>query len=243
MKIKITLKQMRTKVVTGILVLLPVVTTGYVFFKFFVMVDSVLPNLVHALIPAFPEKWLPGIGLVLLLLLSYFVGVAAKNYVGKVIIETGNALIARIPLLNKLYLGVQQILDAMVAQKKRAFERAVLVEYPKQDSWCVAFVTADTTGEIPRKTGRELVSLFVPTTPNPTSGFLLFVPRDQVIDLEMTTETAIKLVMSAGMINAEDIKQTDHLYDLSSSLKNFDWTRIFERTLPGGDKSGGKDSS
>ena len=233
MKIKITLKQMRTKVVTGILVLLPVVTTGYVFFKFFVMVDSVLPNLVHALIPAFPEKWLPGIGLVLLLLLSYFVGVAAKNYVGKVIIETGNALIARIPLLNKLYLGVQQILDAMVAQKKRAFERAVLVEYPKQDSWCVAFVTADTTGEIPRKTGRELVSLFVPTTPNPTSGFLLFVPRDQVIDLEMSTETAIKLVMSAGMISAENINETDHLYAIPDRLKNFDWTRIFKRSEPG----------
>ena len=240
---KITPKQIRTNVVTGILVLLPVVTTGYVFYKFFVLVDSALPRFVHALIPAAPQKWLPGIGLVLLLLLAYFVGLGAKNYVGKVVIQTGNALIARIPLLNKIYLGVQQILDAMVAQKKKAFERAVLVEYPKENSWCIAFVTADTSGEIPQKTERELISLFVPTTPNPTSGFLLFVPRDQVIDLEMTTETAIKLVMSAGMINAEDIKQTDHLYDLSSSLKNFDWTRIFERTLPGGDKSGGKDSS
>jgi len=233
MKIKITPKQIRTNVVTGILVLLPVVTTGYVFFKFFVMVDSALPSFVHALIPAFPEKWLPGIGLILLLLLSYFVGVAAKNYVGKVIIETGNALIARIPLLNKLYLGVQQILDAMVAQKKKAFERAVLVEYPKEDSWCIAFVTADTSGEIPEKTRSDMVSLFVPTTPNPTSGFLLFVPRQRVFDLEMSIETAIKLVMSAGMISAEDIKQTDHLYALPDRLKNFKWTNIFRRSDPG----------
>ncbi len=240
MKLRITPKQIRTNVVTGILVLLPVVTTGYVFFKFFVMVDSALPSFFHALIPAAPEKWIPGIGLVLLLLLAYFVGVAAKNYVGKIVIETGNALIARIPLLNKLYLGVQQILDAMVAQKKKAFERAVLVEYPKENSWCIAFVTADTTGEIPRKTERELVSLFVPTTPNPTSGFLLFVPRDQVIDLEMSIETAIKLVMSAGMISAEDIRQTDHLYDASHALKNFDWTRIFKRSGPNEGEGEGK---
>jgi uncharacterized membrane protein len=233
MKIKITPKQIRTNVVTGILVLLPVVTTAYVFYKFFVMVDSALPSFVHALLPQFPERWVPGIGLILLLLLSYFVGLAAKNYVGKIIIDTGNALIARIPMLNKLYLGVQQILDAMVAQKKRAFERAVLVEYPKENSWCIAFVTADTSGEIPRKTGRELVSLFVPTTPNPTSGFLLFVPRDQVIDLEMSIETAIKLVMSAGMISAENINETDHLYALPDRFKNFKWTNIFKRGEPG----------
>ena len=138
-------------------------------------------------------------------------------------------------MLNKIYLGVQQIIDSVAGNKKNLFEKAVLIEYPKKDSYCIGFVTADTTGEIPEKTGSEMVSVFVPTTPNPTSGFLLFIPKADAIGLEMSVETAVKLVMSAGMVNTDHLKQTNHLYTLPKQLKHFNWTRIFrrERSAPG----------
>ncbi len=220
--------KVRGNIVAGILLLIPSITTIYVFTKLFGLIDSILPNIFHAIFPFLPEKWgIPGVGVVLILILSYFVGLAAKNYFGRMIIDTGNAIIASIPLLNKLYLGVQQIIDSVAGNKKNLFEKAVLIEYPKKDSFCIGFVTAETTGEIPRKTDHEMVSVFVPTTPNPTSGFLLFIPTSEAIELDMNVETAIKLVMSAGMVDTDHIKQTNHMYTLPKQLKHFNWLKIF----------------
>ncbi len=229
------IKKVRGNIVAGVIILIPSVTTIYVFAKLFGLIDSILPSLFHSLIPSMPETWPPFVGLLFALLIAYFVGIAAKNYFGRMIIDTGNAIISRIPMLNKIYLGVQQIIDSVAGNKKNLFEKAVLIEYPKKDSYCIGFVTADTTGEIPEKTGSEMVSVFVPTTPNPTSGFLLFIPKADAIGLEMSVETAVKLVMSAGMVNTDHLKQTNHLYTLPKQLKHFNWTRIFrrERSAPG----------
>ncbi len=215
-------------IVAGILLLIPSVTTIYVFVKLFALVDSILPSLSHAILPFLPEKWgIPGIGVIVILIFSYFVGLAAKNYFGRMIIDTGNAIISSIPLLNKIYLGIQQVIDSVSGQKKNLFEKAVLLQYPKKDSYCIGFMTADTTGEIPQKTGQDMVSIFVPTTPNPTSGFLLFLPRSEIIILDMNVETAIKIVMSAGMVNTDQIKKTNHMYTLPRHIKNFNWLRMF----------------
>jgi uncharacterized membrane protein len=155
--------------------------------------------------------------------MAYFVGLAAKNYFGNKLIQIGNAIVSNIPFVNKIYVGVQQILDAAVTHNKALFKRPVIIQYPKENCYSIAFVTSRTTGEVPEKLGRELLSLFVPTTPNPTSGYLLFLPESEVVDLDMSVETAIKLVMSAGMVNSDQLKKTQHLYAIPKSLKNWNW--------------------
>jgi uncharacterized membrane protein len=223
----------RTNVIAGILLLLPLITTTYVLVKLFALVDSVLPSLFHAILPTImPETWPTGVGVVLTLLVAYFAGLAAKNYIGKLFINAGNTIIARIPIINKIYLSVQQIVDAVVSNNKRLFERAVLIEYPKANSYCIGFVTSRTSGEIPQKVKARSVSVFVPTTPNPTSGFLLFLPETEVIDLDMSVEMAIKLVMSAGTVNPDQLRKTQHLYAMPASLKGWNLLRSFKRRSP-----------
>ena len=216
-------------IVGGFFLMIPLATTLIVVFWIFEKIDSILPNIIGTVLPVVPKEWITGLGFILLLVICYFVGIAAKNYFGNIIIQTGNAMIAHIPLVNKIYLGVQQIIDSVAGQKKTLFDKAVLLEYPKKDSYCIGFVTSATTGEIPRKVNAEMVSVFVPTTPNPTSGFLLFLPKSEVIELDMNVETAIKTVMSAGVVNTDQIKQTNHMYVIPKQIKNFNWTKVFKK--------------
>jgi len=227
---KKALRMVRTNVIAGVLLLLPLVTTIYVFVKLFALVDSVLPSVFHALLPSvMPETWPTGVGVVLTLLVAYFAGLAAKNYIGKLFIDAGNTLFAKIPIINKIYLSVQQIVDAVARNNRRLFDRAVLLEYPKAGSYCIGFVTSRTSGEIPERIKARSVSVFVPTTPNPTSGFLLFLPETEVTELDMTVEMAIKLVMSGGTVNTDELKKTQHLYTTQSSLKGWNWLRNLKR--------------
>lgn len=224
-------------IVTGFFLMIPLATTLVVIFWLFDKIDTFLPKLLGSVLPFVGGEWITGAGFILLLILCYFVGAAAKNYFGRIIIDTGNAIVASIPLVNKIYLGVQQVIDSVAGQKKNLFEKAVLIEYPKENSYCIGFMTSETTGEIPKKVSADMISVFVPTTPNPTSGFLLFLPKTEVVELDMSVETAVKLVMSAGMVNTDHIKQTNHMYALPKQLKNFNWLRIFrkESSSPGSD--------
>jgi uncharacterized membrane protein len=206
------IKAVRTHILTGILLLLPLITTVYIFIKLFDLVDSVLPTLLYTLIPGLPLEWIPGVGILLFVMLGYIVGVTAKNYVGKLIIDSGNKLISNIPIINKIYGGVQQLLDAIFSHNKKLFEKVVLIEYPKKECWSLGFITSYTTGEVADRLQQEMVSVFVPTTPNPTSGFLLFLPPSQVQELDMSIETAVKMIMSAGMVNSDQLKSTQSLY-------------------------------
>jgi uncharacterized membrane protein len=183
---------------------------------FFQWVDSVLPTIIGA-------EWAPGVGVLVILIIAYFAGLTAKNYFGKKLIDTGNKIIARIPVLNKVYLAIQQIVDAISGSNKRMFERAVLVEFPKEDSYCIAFVTCDSNAEFNAILEKTLVAVFVPTTPNPTSGFLLYVPSDKVIDLNIPAEIAIKLVMSGGILSADQASRGA----IPKSLN--DWKGLFNK--------------
>ncbi len=232
-RIRRAVRQVLPNIVSGVLLVLPLVTTLYVFVKLFDIADSMVPSLFHAILPRIPREWPPFVGLFIILIIAYFAGLAAKNYFGRKLIETGNTIIANIPFLNKVYLGIQQIIDAFVANKKKLFDRAVLLEYPKAGSYCIGFVTANTRGEVPLKVGSETVSIFVPTTPNPTSGFLLFLPASEVIELDMSVETAIKTVMSAGVVSSDQLKSTQHMYRGPSSGENWNWLRMFHRKQRG----------
>lgn len=198
-------------VIKGFLVLIPSVTTIFVFIKVFGFLDSIVPGLITTLVPMFDKDWIPGIGILLIVITSYFVGSATEGMVVDRMIKIGDKILSKIPMMNKIYLLVQQITETINKSQKMIFEKPVLIEYPKEGTYCIGFVTATTGGEITDKIERELYSIFVPTTPNPTSGFLLFVPKEETIELDMTVETAIKTVVSAGLISEEEIKKTSQL--------------------------------
>lgn len=222
-------KQFKTNTIAGILIIIPAATTLYLVVTLFTWIDSMIPEIIKRFVPDFEADWAVGLGFIIVISSAYFIGLSAKNYIGKMIIDTGNSILASIPLLNKVYMGIQQIIDSVGGKQKNIFEEAVLIEYPKENSYCIGFVTANTTGEIPEILDKEMVSIFVPTTPNPTSGFLLFLPRADVMPLNMSVETAIKTVMSAGVMNTDQIKETNHLYKIQKKLSIGNWFKNKKR--------------
>ena len=156
---------------------------------------------------------IPGLGLVVLLLCLTMIGAIAKGVFGRWFVNKSEQLVNRMPLVRGLYKLLKQILETLLESKTQAFRKAVLVEYPRRDSWSIGFVTADPAdsklaktimkGEVNGNPDQELVAVFVPTTPNPTSGFLLFVPRMDLRPLDMPVEEAFKLLISVGIVSSE----------------------------------------
>lgn len=223
--------RLRSSFLTGIVVIAPVGLTIWLIWSVIGWVDSV----VLPFIPAsfYPDnllrdligdqnyaKWLGenttinirGVGLVIFLIFTVIVGWLAKGIMGRSIIRRAETLVARMPIVRSIYGGVKQIAEAMLAQSGNNFEKACLVEYPRKGAWAIGFISTSAKGEIVKRVnaadgGRPVLSVFVPTTPNPTSGFLLFFPAEEVIELDMTIEDAAKLVISAGLVYPDEIAQ------------------------------------
>ncbi|MCK0148509.1 DUF502 domain-containing protein [Marivita sp. S6314] len=202
--------RLRASFLTGIVVIAPVSLTIWLIWSIMGWVDGfVLP-----LVPGWfnPEQYiginLRGIGVIIFFLFTIFVGWVAKGLIGRSFIRFAESLVERMPVIRSIYSGVKQIAETIFAQSERNFEKACLIQYPRKGIWAIGFISTDTRGEVAEKaeTVGGLVSIFVPTTPNPTSGFLLFFPREDIIELEMTIEDAAKLVISAGLVypNAKD---------------------------------------
>lgn len=189
-------KNIRSYFVTGIFVLFPLVLSIYIIWKIFQFVDNVFPALTGIDLPVM------GLGVVIFFVLILVVGMVAKNYAGKKIIEVGNSIIVSIPVLNKVFLAVQQIMDVVLKPQKNFLGEVVLVEYPKEDSWTIGFVTSRETFEISDSIGETVICVYVPTTPNPTSGFMLYVPEHKVKKVNLSTEIAIKAIVSAGLVSS-----------------------------------------
>ena len=132
------------------------------------------------------------------------VGALTAGLVGRWIIHFGERIMARMPVVNNVYSAIKQIFETVLAKQSRAFREAVLVEYPRRGLWAIGFITGSTEGEVQNVTEEETVNVFVPTTPNPTSGFLLFIPRTDTVRLDMTVEEAIKMVISGGIVTPPD---------------------------------------
>jgi uncharacterized membrane protein len=143
-----------------------------------------------------------GIGVVIFLFFTVFVGFIAKGLIGRSLIRFAESLVERTPVVRSIYSGIKQISETIFAQSERSFETACLIEYPRKGIWAIGFISTGAKGEIAGKSDPdgEMMSVFLPTTPNPTSGFLLFVPKRDVITLDMTVEDAAKLVISAGLV-------------------------------------------
>ncbi|MEK7244515.1 MAG: DUF502 domain-containing protein [Pseudomonadota bacterium] len=194
--------RIRAYFLAGILITAPVFVTLYVAWAFISFVD----DRIAALIPARynPEQFLPftipGLGLVALIAGLTLVGALTAGFVGRQFNRLSDNVFARMPVLRGIYSATRQVFETVLAQKSDAFREAVLIEYPRRGLWTVAFVTGRPEGEIGRMASEEMVTIYVPTTPNPTSGFLLFVAKREVIPLAMTVEEAIKYVVSTGLV-------------------------------------------
>jgi uncharacterized membrane protein len=196
------LARLRSYALTGILVIAPTAITVAILYKFITWLDGLLVGVIP---PAWrPESYLgfyiPGTGLIAGILLVIFTGMLARNFFGKWLVATGEGLMSSIPGVRSVYGAVKQIFETVTASQSDAFREVVLVEYPRKGVWAIAFVSGKTRGQVQRLTDDEVVNVFVPTTPNPTSGFLLFFPRKDLISLDMTVEQGIKMVISAGIV-------------------------------------------
>jgi len=201
---------LRASFLTGIVVIAPVGLTLWLIWTVAGWVDGmVLP-----LIPAGyqPQQYiginLRGVGVIIFLIFTIVVGWIAKGLIGRSMIGFAELLVDRMPVVRSIYSGVKQIAETVFAQSERSFEKACLVQYPRKDIWAIGFISPEARGEVNAKaeTGSDLLSVFVPTTPNPTSGFLLFFPREDVIELDMSIEDAAKLVISAGLVYPSERK-------------------------------------
>jgi len=199
----VVIRKLRNYFATGLLVILPAIVTGYVLWKVFRWVDSFLGGLIGGYL----GYNIPGIGFVATILGILFIGLLASNIIGRRFIALGEWILTKIPLVNKIYTGVQQIASVLLREKRAVFQRAVMLEYPRRGVYSIAFVTNETSTEFPVENGKNLVTLFLPTTPNPTSGFLLIMPEEDTIRLSMTVEEAIKLIISGGSVLPTRLEQ------------------------------------
>ena len=199
-------QRMRAYFITGILVVAPVSITLYLAWIFIGFVD----NRITPLIPVQynPETYLPfalpGLGLLILVVTLILVGAATAGFIGRLWARVSEQILGRMPVIRNIYGAVKQILETVLAQQSKAFREAVLVEYPRRGIWAIAFITGRTEGEVQNITEEECINIFLPTTPNPTSGFLLFVPKKDLVHLDMNVEEAIKMVISGGIVTPPD---------------------------------------
>jgi uncharacterized membrane protein len=190
----------------GILITAPISITIYLAWAMITWVDSkVIP-----LIPARynPETYLPfsvpGIGLIILLVGLTLIGAVTAGMIGRMLVHFSERLLNRMPVVRSIYNALKQIFETVLSQKSQAFREVVLIEYPRRGMWAMGFITGTTEGEVQELTEDEVVNVFLPTTPNPTSGFLLFVPKRDIIPLNMTVEEGIKMVVSGGIVTPPD---------------------------------------
>ena len=206
------LARLRTSFLTGIVVIAPVALTLW-------LIWSVIGWFDGFVLPFVPDAYRPeqilntifgydlklnirGVGVVVFLVFATLVGWLAKGLIGRSFIRYAENLVNRMPVVRSFYSGIKQIAETVFAQQERSFEKACMIEYPRKGIWAIGFISTTAKGEIAERNSSKgpMVSVFVPTTPNPTSGFLLFFPKADIVELDMSIEDAAKLVISAGLV-------------------------------------------
>ena len=195
MKVSIASK-LRNYFITGVLVLIPIGVTVYLTLFFVKIFPKILPQEIN------PNNYLPysipGLEIIFSIIVITLIGWLSLSFLGKKLVKLVNDIFKRIPFLRTVYSAIGQMTQSFALSRKSKKKSVVLIEYPRKGSWAVGFATQDTKGEIRSKTNKDLVNVFVPTTPNPTSGFLLMFSRDEIIFLDMSFEEASKFIVSAG---------------------------------------------
>ena len=198
------ISRLRGSFLTGLIVVAPVALTIWLLWTVVGWIDAFVLPLVPRRFQ--PEQYiginLRGVGVIFFLVFTVVIGWVAKGVIGRAIISWGERLVDRTPIVRSIYGGAKQIAETVFAQTETSFDTACLVEYPRRGAWAIAFISTGAKGEIAERntTGEPMLSIFLPTTPNPTSGFLLFLPESDVVRLDMSVEDAAKLVISAGLV-------------------------------------------
>ena len=196
--------KLRANFLTGLVIIAPISLTIYLIWTVIGWVDGVVLPLVPARFT--PEQYiginLRGVGVIFFLCFTIFVGWIGKGLIGRTLINAAEELVGQMPVVRSIYNGLKQIAETVFSQQDASFEKACLIEYPRTGIWAIGFISTPAKGEINRRARHDgdLLTVFLPTTPNPTSGFLLFVPKAQVIELDMSVEDAAKLIISAGLV-------------------------------------------
>lgn len=197
---------MRKYFITGLLILVPLAITAWV-------LNLVISTMDQSLLFV-PERWqphtligfdIPGLGTMLTILIVFLTGLLTNNLVGNYIVKLWEKLLQRIPVVSSLYGSVKQVSDTLFSSSGNAFRKAVLIPYPHQNSWTIAFLTGVPGGDVKNHLVGDYVSVYVPTTPNPTSGFFLMLARKDVVELDMTVDAALKYIVSMGVVAPEHV--------------------------------------
>lgn len=204
-------QRLRAYFFAGMLVTAPAAITFYMAWLLISWIDQSVTSLLP---PQYnPNEILPfsvpGLGLIILVVFLMMVGMLTAGMIGRLVVKAGESVLARMPVVRSIYGAVKQIFETVLAQQSSAFRQVVLVEYPRRGIWALGFVSGVTKGEVQNLTAEECVNVFLPTTPNPTSGFLLFVPRSELVVLTMTVEEGIKMVVSGGIVTPKDRRSDD----------------------------------
>ncbi len=182
----------------GLILWAPLSITIWVIAWVFDVLDSVLPMAIRS--EALFGRHIPGFGVVVVVLLILLTGFVAANLIGQKLVEVWEGLMRRIPLFRSIYSSVKQVSDTILSPNGQAFRQAVLIQYPRQGSWTIGFLTGTPASDVAQHLPTECVSVYVPTTPNPTSGFFLMMPKSEVIELSIGVDAALKYVVSMGTV-------------------------------------------
>ena len=201
--------KMKQYLITGLLVLVPLVITIWVLKTFIGVMDQsllLLPNAWHP--HTIFKRDIPGLGAILTVAVTLITGMIATNFFGKQLIVLWESLLNRVPFVKTIYSSVKQVSDTLFSNSGNAFRKAVLVQYPRQDSWTIAFITGTPGGDVLNHLQGDCISVYVPTTPNPTSGFFLMMPKADVIELDMSVDEALKYIISMGTVAPKSLIKT-----------------------------------
>ncbi|MDY0071698.1 MAG: DUF502 domain-containing protein [Thauera sp.] len=193
---------MKKYFITGLLIWIPLAITFMVLAWIINTLDQVLLLLPSQAQPqSFFGFHLPGVGMLLSVLMVFVTGLVATNVLGQRLVQAWEWLLARIPVVKSIYYSVKQVSDTLLSSNGEAFRQALLIEFPRRGAWTIAFLTGQPGGDAARLLEGDYVSVYVPTTPNPTSGYFLMLPRDQVRELDMSVDEALKYIISMGVVS------------------------------------------
>ena len=205
------MKKLRRIIVAGLLVWLPL---GITIFVIKILID--LLGQTYLLIPEAlrPETLfgvtIPGFGIIMAIVILFGTGLVAANYLGKTLVETWEKLLDKIPLVRSIYSPLKKFAELVLSDQTQSFSKVLLIQYPRKGVYSLCFQTSKDVGEIQEKSGEDVVCVFIPTTPNPTSGYIIMVPKDEVIELNMSVEDALKMIISLGVVvPSSDIDLTE----------------------------------
>ena len=204
-------RRLRNIFLTGFLITLPIALTIFILNFLFKSLDSLSPVFTHWLIllgAPIPEGYrIPFLGVVMTFVIVFLVGAVTTNIFGKRMLHLWEGIVEKIPFVRRIYKGTKQVVSSFATMDTKAFSNVVLIEFPRKGAHAIAFVTGKTSGELQRLTSDNHMKVFIPTTPNPTSGFIVFADPSEIVELDMTIEEGIKYVISGGIVSPDDIEK------------------------------------